>query len=915
MESDYKQRVRRELLETRTGDTVGFTDDAGYVADFENGTLTTLGEGTLHTAIAAIALAADNFQQSEWETAEANNALLKRLKTLLDSSWGNVDGLGQSHPIRHPNVFDYDNDGNELRRSPMTKDSFGAIVVACLYSHRCPNSSDEVRATSVALIQKWIDYLVTHTWRTHSNFLVGEFESEEVDGEAKYKNIFQKDGGRVMFKGPESFMLLPHEILALQNVGSTLGQVTSGWNILTALAAEVRQQIVDIGAPYIGGVAEKGMRSVLDQLVLSIPYSIPLGTDQVNFGKLEGDFRFGIPGDTHSAIAASFGNAVRDLVKEAIELETLAILQPGALLGLAISKVLDLFPAAIGAENWRTILTSAMRQLLPWIDGTFWLEVAFLATTIELVKKLDTDEQSYTMWSIAAVFETRPEHTQILRPLVQELFSFLRGHGNPNGLWAWLAEDGGRVSEQLSTFEDKSPYNWDRFAYGSTPYDEWLDDAVPNPEDAARQSPRIDYLVLDGLREKGPPSDIVDVANTWFNEFRAAVEELLTKFLDAVNELLKTIGLTAIQGLSRIAFHVDSPLIPPIILHGDAGHGDVHGDLGHGDAHADAGHGDGHGDAGHADAHGDVGHGDMHGDAGHGDAHGDVTHGDSHGDGFLGQAHLDQGLGVHLDESFGGVHGDTSALGLHADGGPLGLHADSPSVGVHADNASVGYHVDSPLLNLHVDTAPVGHLDLHGDVENHGHFDSALTPHVDIDFSTPHGDAHGDAGHGDAHGDAGHGDAHGDIGHGDFHGDIGHGDLHGDVGHGDSHGDAPPVGGLHADWSGLGLHGDNSAVGIHGDSDSVGVHGDSESIGAHVDNPAIGLHGDIPSTEQKVAFPGLGHGDVHIDGADDDEDSTQELPPAPTHVDEASIDRPSESSMRRPRQRGKTDPDDKRRRQ
>jgi hypothetical protein len=70
-------------------------------------------------------------------------------------------------------------------------------------------------------------------------------------------------------------------------------------------------------------------------------------------------------------------------------------------------------------------------------------------------------------------------------------------------MWAWLAEDTGRVNEHLATFYTASPYRWSKFAYGSTGYGDWVNDVVaspeeidgkPNPEN--RQSPRLDYLVL-----------------------------------------------------------------------------------------------------------------------------------------------------------------------------------------------------------------------------------------------------------------------------------------------------------------------------------------------------------------------------------------------------------------------------------
>lgn len=897
-EEQYRERVRLELLAQRTDTQPGFRDQFGFIVDYSDGVPDTEGEGVLHTAISAVALATGNFHQDPWESANANQHLQELLGALRDRGWGNQDGLGRSHPIRHPNVLEYNSAGNAFRNSPLTKDGFGAVVAACLYAYKCPNATDALRGDATSLIQKWIEYLVFSQWRTHSTYIPGEFEKEGKN----YKNIFRNStGGRVKFKGPEAFMLLPHEIYALQNAGAALGQQTSDWDVwIGGMGAELKQTIIDLVAPYIGDACKRAMSAILDKIKIAIPYSIPLGSADWNFGKLEGVFVVGIPSDVRMEIATSFGNAIRDIIREYVRLGNLANIQTSQLLDLAISRILDLLPDALGPDKWRSILTLGMRQISPWLDGSVWLEAITFAATLQLLKTQGADVQSYTLWSYAVTFETRPELADLLRPLVKEFFSALRGQGNPIGMWAWLAEDTGRVNEHLSTFYSApSPYHWSKFAYGSEAYGEWVDDVVvlpappddyeerdgkPNPK--LKQSPRIDYLVLQGLAEKGPPRGLSDVAQDWFETFRDAAKELFENFLESVKQLLEQLGVVAIEGLSRVDFHIDTPLIPPIAIHGDAGHGDAHGDIGHGDGHADAGHADAHGDAGHGDVHGDAGHGDFHGDAGHGDAHGDIAHGDAHGDGFLGSFHTDSGLGVHLDMSLAGAHGDSAIVNVHGDAGPLGVHGDSPEIGLHGDSESVGVHGDSPSVGVHGDSPGAGHLDAHGDVSNGGHFDAPIIPPILITSSTPHGDAHGDAGHGDAHGDFGHGDAHGDAGHGDIHADAGHGDAHADVGHGDGHGDVGHgLGGPHADWGGVGIHGDSGGVGLHGDSPGVGIHGDLASVGAHGDSPDVGVHGDSPEKQLHVDMPGFGHGDVHLDRAanvNDEENPLETNTDAPT---------------------------------
>jgi hypothetical protein len=886
-EEQYRDRVRQELLARRTDTQTGFRDNFGFIVDYSNGHPDTLGEGTLHTAIAATAIATGNFHQDAWESAEANQHLIELLESLRDGGWGNRDGLGREHPIRHPNEFEFDSAGNAFRRSPLTKDGFGAVLAACYYAYKCPHSSDAVRGTATSLIQKWIEYLVFSQWRTHSNYIAGEFEQ---DGDY-YKNIFSDSaGGRVHFRGPESFMLLPHEIYALQNVGAALGQKTSNWDVWSqGMLPELKQTIIDIVAPYVGDACQRGMSAILDELRIALPYSIPLGGPGWDFGKLEGEFVVGIPSDVRMAIASSFGNAIRDIIREFVRLDNLGHDQAGQLLWLAVSRILNLLPSSLGPDKWRSVLTLGMRQVSPWLDGSIWLEAVTFAGTLQLLKKQPTFVQSYSVWSYAVTFETRPELADLLRPLVQEFFSALRGQGNPIGMWAWLAEDTGRVNEHLATFYTASPYRWSKFAYGSTGYGDWVNDVVaspeeidgkPNPEN--RQSPRLDYLVLQGLAEKGPPRGLSDIARDWFKMFGGAVGDLFESFLANARQLIQQLGVVGLEGLSKVDFHVDSPAIPPVNVHADAGHGDAHGDMGHGDCHADAVHGDAHADVGHGDVHGDAGHGDFHGDAGHGDQHLDIPsptnfhvdwhtdaghqpfYADAHGD-----RHGDDRIRVHLDESLGGAHGDSPILRLHGDAGPLRIHGDSPLVAAHGDWPSFGVHGDSPSVGIHGDTPGVGHLDMHGDVADGGHLDSQFVPPVSLTASVPHGDVHGDAGHGDLHGDFGHADGHGDAGHGDVHADAGHGDVHADVGHGDAHGDVGHgLGGPHADWGGLGIHGDVGAIGLHGDSHAIGLHADVPSLGRHADSQAVGIHGDTPAQQLHGDFPGFGHGDVHIDRAD-----------------------------------------------
>ena len=554
----YHDQAHAELVGT-------FRDHYGYIAALHAGGLQADGEATLYTALAVLALAAGNNHQDAWEATNADDRIAELLTTLRDQSWGNQDGLGRVHPIRHPDVYDYDEPGNKIRNSPLTKDSFGAIVAAAYYAYFCPHSSERVRGLARDLMRKWSEYLVLNQWRTHSTYIAGEFETvpkkkrDPVTGEWKdsddsaYKYIFGPPGNneplverQVDAKGPESFLLLPHELYALRNVAAKLGIPTTQWDIWSnELPAELKQTIADVAAPYLADAAGRGLDYILQRLGYAIPYSIPLGPPEWNFGKVEGVFEVKIPSDDRQRIVAGFRDVVRDVIKEAVRLNNFRDNQAGDLIGLAVNRVLDIFPNSLGPNKWRSILVGAVQQVVPWLSSAGWVEAAtFLGTLafLRLTADKKADVVSYTLWVYAVECETRPEMEDILKPFVQEFFSYVRGHDNPNGLWAWLAEDTGRVHDEIALFESNHPRTWSNFAFGSAKFDEWLNKREPNPETAKDQFPRLDYLLLKALDEKGPPRGVTDVLADWWHAFEDAVGDASQLFIESVKEQFERLG-------------------------------------------------------------------------------------------------------------------------------------------------------------------------------------------------------------------------------------------------------------------------------------------------------------------------------------------------------------------------------------
>ncbi|WP_199621092.1 hypothetical protein [Paenibacillus alkalitolerans] len=547
---DYRFNVRKETLYMR--DIIfnkrGFLDGYGYIVDYRNKLPTSLGEATLFTAIAAVALATGNYSQDTWESINANKKLKALLWTLKEQSWGNEDVGFKKHPIRHPLKQEFSKNHDFLRVSPLTKDSFGAIVAACYYSYICPNSDDEVRTIARDLIKKWGDYLndPQSQWRTHYNYIPGEFEFDTIGGKKYYKHIFEEDGGRVMFKGPESFQLLPHEIIALQNVAETMGIWTNRWNIwLRGMLPDLKKTIYDIAAPYFAEFAANGLEYVLEKLVFEYPYSIQLGPDNWKQGKVEGVFKVGVPANQRRAVVDRFKMLVIKYIRHSVLLDDYRTSQAVYFLEQMIEKVLGSF-AILQRDKWRSILNLAMRRVLPWLDGSIWVEAVTFLGTQQLLKATGESEISYTVWSFAVECETRFELRPLLNPSVQEFFQYLKFVGNPNGLWAWLSDDVFTLRQQLTRFETHDTWHWWEFAYGPTKYNDWVDKPDRESPDG-RESSRLDYLVLDGLAEKGSPlrPTTIIIPDDWLHMFMRSARDALLEFLKGIKDDFRDLGIYA----------------------------------------------------------------------------------------------------------------------------------------------------------------------------------------------------------------------------------------------------------------------------------------------------------------------------------------------------------------------------------
>ena len=555
----YHDQAHTELVDR-------FRDSIGYVAMYKDGAIKPDGEATLYTALAVVALSAGNYHQDAWELANANERLAELLTVLIERSWGNPDGRGREHPIRHPDLHHYDLQGNEIRKDPLTKDSFAPIVAASYYAYMCPHSNSNVRELARRLIRKWSDYLVLNQWLTHSNYIAGEFDAvpkKKLDpstgqwqetNEKAYEHIFgrlvhanqRREERQVDFKGPEFYFVFPHEIYALQNVAAKLGVPLPQSDIWSnEFVAELKQTMADWAAPAFANAAGRGLEYILQRLGYAVPYSIPLGPPDWDYGKVEGVFEVRIPAGDRERIVRDFTTIVRDFIKESVRLGNFREHQTADLVGIAIDRVLDFFPNSLGPDKWRSVLVGGLRQVMPWLSNDGWVEAVTFLATLQLLKTQKPHVVSYTLWAYAVECETRPELEDILRPFVQEFFGFLRENGNPNGLWAWLAEDTGRVQGQMALFDSREDQRiWSTFAFTSPDkFDDWMNEGLTNPATGSgKEAPRLDYLLLRALDEKGAPRGLTDVLSDWWHAFVDAVGNACQAFINGIKDQFLRMG-------------------------------------------------------------------------------------------------------------------------------------------------------------------------------------------------------------------------------------------------------------------------------------------------------------------------------------------------------------------------------------
>lgn len=538
-DNDYKSKVQQQLTTVRdlsdltsTLETTGYLDKHGYLIEwnkvrdeFGNRIMGphAEGEATYFTAIALVALASGNYKQDSWEAQNANHYIGNFLDVLENKSWGNKEASGDAHPIRHPDWVEFYGNG-QMRQRPLSKDSFGQIVLACYYAYKCPNSSDKVRQRAKSLLDKWIRYLGSHRWLIHSNYIPGEFEKAGRE----HANIFEdaKHTNRVTWVGAESFLLYPHELWALKNCAIAIGvpseSIIPGVAFPFAVDGGIIAPALDELLRYTGDAIEH----LYDKLNYSKKWSLDLVPGWKD-SRVSGTFSVGAFGHlSKSEVRRIFEAGVRDTVLSSFKL--------GTGIGSIMDNVMRPISPFLYAPEMNAIVRELINQLCPWLDPTMLEQWVAFATALDGTKQgYKESTAGYAVWPFIMEMESRPYLRVLLEPQLRDFFGFLAQKDNPNGTWAWIARRHDVVSEQIGVFEaSRNVLNWRGYAYGENAYNKWIKEKTAE-QDPERFCSRVDYLVLKNLAEKGLP-EIPGALRLSFKGFLDLAVRLFRDMLDKI---------------------------------------------------------------------------------------------------------------------------------------------------------------------------------------------------------------------------------------------------------------------------------------------------------------------------------------------------------------------------------------------
>ncbi|KAK5045497.1 hypothetical protein LTR84_009115 [Exophiala bonariae] len=395
----YKIKVQQQLATARDpldmnpkSEKIGYLDEFGYLVEWNKikdkegkDIMAThaLGEATNFTAIAVVALASGNYRQDSWEVQNANMHISKFIDVLEHKSWGNMDEHGETHPIRHQAWVEYYGDA-QVRDRPMSKDSFGQIVLACYYAYTCPNSSSQVRQQAQSLLSKWIKYLSRHQWRLHSNYIPKEFEASDK----KFDNLFEDERHqkKIMSFGQETYLLYPHELWALRNC---------------AIEIAVPHEIVLPPADFSTTVNATFFEPFLEDLIKNSGDAVDYLYDRLQYRKKWSlDL---VPGWKKSRITGTlsigaFGplskKQVRDMFKAVVRDSLISAFTFHQKIDGIFDSIMRPLAQFLYAPEITQIVRDLIDQVCPWLDFTVLVELMDFVLALEITKQTYKESNS-----------------------------------------------------------------------------------------------------------------------------------------------------------------------------------------------------------------------------------------------------------------------------------------------------------------------------------------------------------------------------------------------------------------------------------------------------------------------------------------------------------------------------------------
>ena len=509
--AEYRNACQHEL-------TAPYSDSFRYIIQLENGKQTAQGDATTFSSIALVALAAELYHSAPPESGKSINQMLSTLLNALhETGWSHHHG--KLYPIRHPDDYDYEPAKGlpkKVRRSPLSRDSFGSIICGAYYAYHAPHCSRENKTLAKKLVEKWIHFLLESGWKL----------DPEPNFNLKLKPMYCNQDGKMKQAGPETYILAPHERYTLRSVAASMGIVTADWDIWAGVDASLTQLVAEI----VAGNLFDQIRYAADQCHFNIPVKVRvpwLGLDYETSVEVE----MPLPPEDNT----------RQFLKEVVSKYFAArgaMSQTGTLNSMVVDHMLDGLPQEWFGFRWKEFLSYTLERMVPWLTWDSVDELAAFSIASVVAARAEGDPSdfinAYMVWSFAAFMECRPEMAVALSPLVRAHYARLQSKGNANGIWSWLSGDVSQVQSYIVLFENSPRRKWNDYAWHRNASQFFSDDIHNKYMSQSKSFSRIDYLVLEALQSKGVPQFREIQFDSVIEHFRDQWDKIASRMVEQI---------------------------------------------------------------------------------------------------------------------------------------------------------------------------------------------------------------------------------------------------------------------------------------------------------------------------------------------------------------------------------------------